>query len=112
MQSWGLDHVRLPVDYMLFESDDAPGVYDEARLDYVDRTLRWCKQYGLNLILDLHHAPGFFFGNGDKNDLFTNRRSQERFIAIWKMFAHRYQAEGGNLIFELLNELVWNSLDP
>lgn len=66
MQSWGLDHVRLPVDYMLFEFDDAPGVYDEARLDYVDRTLRWCKQYGLNLILDLHHAPGFFFGNGDK----------------------------------------------
>lgn len=112
MQSWGLDHVRLPMDYMLFESDDAPGVYDEARLDYVDRTLRWCKQYGLNLILDLHHAPGFFFGNGDKNDLFTNRRSQERFIAIWKMFARRYQAEGSNLIFELLNELVWNSLDP
>ena len=66
MQSWGLDHVRLPMDYMLFESDDAPGVYDEARLDYVDRTLRWCKQYGLNLILDLHHAPGFFFGNGDQ----------------------------------------------
>ena len=29
---WGLDHVRLPVDYMIFESDDNPGVYIESGL--------------------------------------------------------------------------------
>lgn len=46
------------------------------------------------------------------NRTVNTKCSQERFIAIWKMFARRYQAEGGNLIFELLNELVWDTSDP
>ena len=112
MKGWGMDHVRVPVDYFLFESDDAPGVYDESGLGYIDNVLGWCKANGMNMILDLHHAPGFFFGNGAKNDLFTNRKSQERFINIWKFFARRYNDEGDNLIFELLNELVWDSAEP
>lgn len=113
MAAWGLDHVRLPVDYMLFEPDEnAPSVYDEGRLAYIDRVIGWCGEIGLNLILDLHHAPGFFFGDGDRNDLFTSDRSRERFLRIWKMFAERYQHIGGSLIFELLNELVWENSDP
>lgn len=112
MRGWGMDHIRVPVDYFLFESDDNPGVYDENRLKYIDNLLMWCKKQGLNLILDLHHAPGFFFGNGAKNDLFTNRQSQLRFINIWKFFSVRYRDEGDNLIFELLNELVWENSDP
>lgn len=112
MKGWGMDHVRVPVDYFLFENDNEPGVYDDAGLKYIDNVLAWCKSNGMNMILDLHHAPGFFFGNGAKNDLFTNRGSQERFINIWKFFSERYKAEGDNLIFELLNELVWDSADP
>ena len=112
MAEWGLDHVRLPVDYFFFESDENPGVYDESRLAYIDRVLGWCEKYGLNTILDLHHAPGFFFGNGAKNDLFTNRKSQERFLDIWRNFARRYNSVGGSLIFELLNELVWENAAP
>ena len=112
MKRWGLDHVRVPVDYFLFESDDLPGVYREEGLFYVDAALSWCKKHGLNMILDLHHAPGFFFGNGERNDLFTSRASQERFLAIWRMFARRYAAEGDGLMFELLNELVWDSAEP
>jgi aryl-phospho-beta-D-glucosidase BglC (GH1 family) len=27
--SWGMDHVRLPVDYFTFEDDANPGVYKE-----------------------------------------------------------------------------------
>ena len=112
MKSWGCDHVRLPVDYFLFEDDEKPGVYREDGLCYIDSALRWAKGAGLNLVLDLHHAPGFFFGNGAKNDLFTNRESQKRFLAIWEFFAERYAAEGDNLRFELLNELVWENSDP
>ena len=37
--SWGLDHVRLPVDYPVIESDDAPGT-DERVLDGVRRAIR------------------------------------------------------------------------
>ena len=112
MAEWGADHVRLPVDYFIFEKDDNPGVYLEEGLQYIDNTIAWAKKYGINVILDLHHAPGFFFGNGAKNDLFTNTASQERFIAIWENFARRYSCEGDNLRFELLNELVWDNSDP
>ena len=116
---WGLDHFRLPVDYYLFEDDNNPGVYDESRLAYIDFALNMCKKYGLNMLLDLHHAPGFTFNDGydtEKNSLFTNEKQTQRYINIWKMFATRYKDEGDNLAFELLNELVipdcslWNKL--
>lgn len=107
---WGCDHVRLPVDYFFFcngKEGSEELEYSEERLKYVDFTVEECAKSSLNLVLDLHHAPGFFFGDGDKNDLFTNRKSQEKFIGIWRMFAERYRASGDELTFELLNELVW-----
>lgn len=124
--SWGMDHVRLPVDYFTFEKE--PGVYDEGRLAYIDRCLAWCRVYNLNLILDLHEAPGYSFFNanetdradafagGKSNTLFTDDASKSRFINIWRMFAARYKNEGRYLAFELLNEIVltditaWNLL--
>ncbi|NLZ37533.1 MAG: glycoside hydrolase family 5 protein [Clostridiales bacterium] len=108
MKSWGLDHIRLPVDYFIFEKDESPGVYLDKGLAYIDKTILWCKKYSMNMVLDLHHAPGYFFGDGNKNLLFTDLASQKRFLDIWKMFAERYKNEGDNLIFELLNELVWS----
>lgn len=62
--------------------------------------------------LDLHHAPGFFFGNGAKNDLFTSEASRKRYLDIWRMFAERYSSEGDNLIFELLNEAGLGEFRP
>lgn len=110
--SWGMDHVRVPVDYFTFEDDAKPGVYREDGLVYIDNCLEWCKRNGINMIIDLHHAPGFFFGNGDKNNLFEDPDMQKRYINIWRFFSERYVGEGDNLIFELLNELVAKSSEP
>ncbi len=110
MKQWGLDHIRLPVDYFFF--DNGQGEFSEQRLAYIDNVIKYCGKYGLNVVLDLHHAPGFFFGDGAKNNLFTDRGSQEHFIKIWKMFSQRYKSEGDSLRFELLNELVWENSDP
>ncbi len=117
ISEWGMDHVRLPVDYFIFEDDANPGHYKENGLVYIDNCLKWCVKYNINLILDLHHAPGFFFGDGEKNSLFKDRTMQLRFIGIWVFFAKRYITEKSNLVFELLNELVlpqgsgpWNDL--
>jgi endoglucanase len=117
ISEWGMDHVRLPVDYFLFEDDANPGIYREDGLVYIDRCIEWCGKYRISVVLDLHHAPGFFFGDGDKNCLFTDRAMQLRFIEIWKFFAQRYISVRYNLAFELLNELVlpegsapWNKL--
>jgi hypothetical protein len=117
--SWGLDHVRLPVDYPVLEEDDAPGVYKESGFAYIDRCLDWCQDAGLDVVLDLHHAPGYFFGTLDSNTLFKNPEMQERLLQLWRAIVRRYSSRPGpRIIFEFLNEVVlpdsapWNALVP
>jgi endoglucanase len=104
--SWGMDHVRLPIDYPVIEDDNNPFVYKEDGFAYIDNCINWCKEYGLNIILDLHKAPGYSFNTLSDNSFFEDRKLQERFFGIWKAFATRYIAERDNVIFELLNEIV------
>lgn len=114
--SWGMDHVRLPIDYMILEDDGKPFEYREEGFDYVDRCIRWCEKYGLNIILDMHRAPGYAFYTLSENRLFKDELMQQRFIGLWKTFAKRYLSHGKNVAFELLNEIVepdstgWNRL--
>jgi endoglucanase len=122
ISSWGMDHVRLPVDCEIIEEELAPFKMKEDGLRYIDDCLRWCKGHNLALIIDLHRAPGYSFENSligadkSKNQLWTNTSLQERYINIWKSMAMRYRDTKSNLIFELLNEVVgvdpsvWNSL--
>jgi endoglucanase len=122
ISSWGMDHVRLPVDCDLIEADLPPFSMKEEGLRHIDDCLKWCKAHNLALIIDLHRAPGYSFENTikdadqSKNQLWTNLSLQERYINIWKSMATRYRDKKNNLIFELLNEVegvdpsVWNSL--
>ena len=112
---FGFDHVRVPFDYPLIEDDDKPFVYKESGFAYLDNCVNWCRAAGLNLVLDLHRAPGFSFNEPDKIVLFGDADMQARFLAIWQAFAKRYAGEG-HMLFELLNEIVepdstrWNAL--
>lgn len=113
---WGADHVRLPVDYPVLESDDAPGQYDERGFTYIDSCVRWCQENRLALILDLHKAPGYAFDALSESSLFEDPSLQERLVNLWAAIAARYAGMGSNLAFELLNEIVlpdsrpWNAL--
>lgn len=114
--SWGMDHVRLPIDYDILVDDDEPSKYKISGFYYIDNCIEWCKKNGLNVILDLHKAPGYSFGTVNQNTLFSDEIMQQRFIDIWKVFAKRYINEDDNIRFELLNEVVepnslrWNRL--
>lgn len=120
--AWGFDHIRLPVDYPILESDDAPGQYHEDGFQYIDSCIEWCKTAGLGIVFDLHHAPGYSFNNTLQpetlhlNVLFEQEAAQQRFIALWQAIVRRYHNAGVPIIFELLNEVVlpesgpWNAL--
>lgn len=120
--SWGLDHVRLPVDYQVLEADDAPGVPLEQGYAYIDACLDWCAKHGLSVMLDLHEAPGFTFNNAlddatrERDLLFTSPELQDRFVALWETMATRYASAPCPVAFELLNEVtlptndLWNPL--
>jgi endoglucanase len=113
---WGMDHVRLPVDYPVLESDEDPGVYREEGFRHIDDCLTWCRRAGLGVVLDLHRAPGYSFGTLETNTLFTSDAAQERFLGLWRTLAARYRGWDAPLWLELLNEMVdrdstrWNAL--
>lgn len=115
--AWGFDHVRLPIDYEVFEEED--GKSKEAWYQIVANVVEWCKNCGLDIILDLHKAYGYDFndaGNAAKNNLFSDDKLQERFIHLWQEIARQF-ADKENVALELLNEVVekenaisWNKL--
>lgn len=120
--SWGFDHIRLPIDYPVLESDQAVGEYRETGFQYIDNCLDWCQSAELAVVLDLHHAPGYSFNNTlhtetqHLNSLFHNPELQARFINLWRAVVDRYKDARMPIYFELLNEVVlpettpWNTL--
>ena len=112
--SWGLDHVRIPIDYNVIQNED--GSFIETGFAHVDRALEWCDKYGLNAILDIHKAKGFVFDDKNYCSFFTDTETQGIFIKLWREIAHRY-GERKNVAFELLNEVTspdfakpWNEI--
>ena len=120
IKSWGLDHVRLPVDYNLVENDD--GTPKSDGFARIEKAALWCKNNNLNMILDLHKTAGFSFDAGEKEiGFFDSPQLQERFYLLWERFAAKFANvfEGTNceICFELLNEVTdqsysktWNEI--
>lgn len=114
--SWGVDHVRLPIDYNLVENEE--GGYKEWGFGYIDNAIAWCGEYGLNMVLDLHKAAGYSFDAGEcESGFFESMELQERFYKLWEGIAKRYGKYSNRVCFELLNEVTekdycdtWNGI--
>ncbi|MDO5155021.1 MAG: cellulase family glycosylhydrolase [Eubacteriales bacterium] len=114
--SWGVDHVRLPLDYENVENED--GTEKESGYQYVDNCIAWCRKYNLNIVLDLHKTYGYSFDDLEySSDFFDDKALQDRFIALWDRLSNRYAKDADIMMFELLNEVVrfdvieqWNAI--
>ena len=104
--SWGLDHVRIPVDYNVFENED--GTYKEDGFQRIDKVIEQCKKHDLRIVLDLHKTAGFSFDSYGENEsgFFESEKLQERFYRLWEQFAERYDKFSDTVAFELLNEVT------
>ena len=107
ISEWGLDHVRLPIDYELLRADDHSII--EKNYSYIDNCIKWCRKYNLNLVLDLHKTCGFSFDN-KVQPFFESEELHERFYDLWIDLAKRYGKYSDFLAFELLNEVVDTNL--
>lgn len=116
IKSWGLDHVRVPVDYNLVQNKD--GSFIESGFVYIQNAIDWCKAAGINMILDLHKTAGYSFDSGEKEEgFFESEKYQNMFFSLWEEFAKRYAKYEDMLCFELLNEVtskdyckIWNKI--
>ncbi len=114
IEGWGLDHVRLPIDYNILETED--GGYREDGFDRVKKAVDTAIAHHLNIVIDLHKTAGFSFDNGEAEaGFFENKAFRERFKALWEQIARRFAGYEGHVAFELLNEVtdqsyidVWN----
>ncbi|WP_257032048.1 glycoside hydrolase family 5 protein [Paenibacillus sp. E222] len=50
----GLNAIRIPVPYFIF-GDVKPFV---GCVEYLDKAFNWAEKYGLQILIDLHTAPG------------------------------------------------------
>ena len=117
IKDMGCDHLRLPVDF--------ENIYDEKKecdnpvgYKYIDLCIEWCKKYGLNVVLDLHKAPGYIFDDFEYSaGFFTNEKLMGLFLDIWDRLSKRYAKYSDMMMFEMLNEVTsfdvineWNDL--
>ena len=103
LATWGIDHIRLPVDYNVIQNED--GTLIEEGLQYIDKCIEWCGNSNLNLIIDIHKVAGYVFDVPDGLDLFNDEALQDRFVVLWRGIIKRYAHLTDRVAFELLNEV-------
>ena len=113
---WGLDHVRIPIDYNILQNED--GSVKEDGYARIAAAVEWCRKNGLNVVLDVHKTAGFSFDKGENEaGFFENETYQERFYLMWEEIAKRFGDDLAHVAFELLNEVTekrfidsWNAI--
>lgn len=116
LSRWGIDHVRVPVDYNLLE--DEKGVPTAYGMGYLERAAEWSGRYHLRMVLDLHKTSGYSFDSGEgESGFFESGELQERFYRLWERLAEAFGRDSGRIAFEILNEVVdpaccdkWNEI--
>lgn len=105
LSTWGLDHLRLPMDYNVLREEN--GTFKKDGFDYVKRAVEWCRKYGLNVILDLHKTAGYSFDKDEQeHGFFAEESYQEYFYTLWEEIARKFAGYGAQVAFELLNEVT------
>ena len=105
---WGLDHVRIPMDYNVLEQAD--GSLSREGFDRIARAVGWCEKRGLKVVLDLHKTAGYSFDAAHgEGGFFQNAAYQERFYKLWEGLAARF-SDPERIAFELLNEVTDQSV--
>ncbi len=108
-----MDHIRLGFDQLVVE--ESHGVCRERVMALIDRFCGWCRDAGVNIVLNMHKAIGNYCDIAEERQLLDDVELQARFIAVWVEFEKRY-AGRPEIVFELLNEVrdvppeLWNHL--
>ncbi|MCM0582673.1 cellulase family glycosylhydrolase [Weissella diestrammenae] len=103
--SLGINTVRLPVPYFIF-GDRQPFL---GGIDTLDNAFNWAEKYGLQILLDLHTAPGSQngFDNGGLTGVVTWAQQPEEVdfeLSVLTRLAERYGQRQGLYGIEALNE--------
>lgn len=103
----GLNKVRIPVPYFVF-GDKPPLI---GCIEYLDKAFDWAEECGLQILIDLHTAPGS--QNGYDNGGLTgvckwckDPAEVEFVLTVLERLAQRYGTRRGLFGIEVLNEPI------
>ncbi|VBB43691.1 conserved hypothetical protein [uncultured Paludibacter sp.] len=108
----GMNSIRLPFHYKLFTNRDYMGQNDSTRgFELIDKVVKWCKEEGLYVVLDMHDAPGGQTGDNIDDSygypwIFENENDQNLYVSIWKRIAEHYASEPIIIGYDLMNEPI------
>lgn len=106
----GFDSVRIPICWSAHADAHPPYTIDPAFIERVDWALTQAKRNDLAAVINVHHY----------HELNTDPCGhRERYLALWRQIAERFQDEPPTILFELFNEPKdaltvdgWNELLP
>jgi endoglucanase len=110
IHSLGLNLVRIPVNYHLFEDDMNPGVIKEAAFENLDRVISLCAKYRIYTVIDLHALPGsqnqhWHSDNPTHKAMFwVHKDFQDRALHLWEAIVERYKDQPWVAGYDLINE--------
>jgi aryl-phospho-beta-D-glucosidase BglC (GH1 family) len=112
----GFNSVRVPFSFRLFVIEGEPQRLEGIGYQLMDQVVKWCKEEGLYVILDMHGAPGGQTGDNIDDSwgypfLFESSDSQDLTAKIWRKLAFRYRNEPAVLGYDLLNEPIAHYFD-
>ncbi len=112
----GFNSIRVPFSFRLFMEDDKPNSWKAEGFEPLDRVIKWCKEEGLWVVLDLHCAPGGQTGDNIDDGwgypwLFEDPQAQEMTVTLWRKIAGHYKTESTVAGYDLFNEPIAHFFD-
>jgi endoglucanase len=110
IHSLGLNLVRIPVNYHLFEDDMNPGIIKEGAFEYLDKVIELCAKYQIYTIIDLHALPGCQNQHWHSDNpthvaaFWIHKDFQDRALHLWEVIAERYKNQPWVAGYDLINE--------
>ena len=108
--SLGLNLVRIPIHYRLFEDDMNPRVIRASGFKHLDRVVKLCAAQGIYTIIDLHAVPGAQNQHWHSDNpthralLWEHKDFQDRTVLLWEAIARHYRDEPWVAGYDLINE--------
>ena len=108
IRSFGMNVVRLPIDYRLLEGSEPKTLRPDA-WEWIDRAVDMAEAKGLYTILDLHGAPGGqspyeHTGQSDQNKLWAEPANHERTAWLWGEMSKRFRDRSAVVAYDVINE--------
>jgi len=110
IQSLGLNLVRIPINYHLFEDDMNPGVIKQEAFKYLDTVIELCAKHKIYTIIDLHALPGSQNQHWHSDNptpvasFWIHKDFQDRALHLWEAIAAHYKNQPWVAGYDLINE--------